>query len=115
MTASDSTRAGDVTYTIRGEARPLLLLHASLHDSHDFDPDRVSTSRSFSNNNTRLALARCFAREHDRVLRSQCSLLMAEILADLVTAVGLPPVIISDNSVGGFAAARLAITHPQRV
>jgi pimeloyl-ACP methyl ester carboxylesterase len=38
MTASVSTRAGDVSYTIRGEGRPLLLLHASLHDSHDFDP-----------------------------------------------------------------------------
>lgn len=38
MTASVSARAGDVSYTIRGEDRPLLLLHASLHDSHDFDP-----------------------------------------------------------------------------
>lgn len=37
MNASVPTRAGDVSYTILGEGRPWPLLHASLHDSHDFD------------------------------------------------------------------------------
>lgn len=40
---------------------------------------------------------------------------MAEVLEDFVTALDLPPAIIIGNSVGGFAATRLAITHPHRV
>jgi alpha/beta hydrolase family protein len=35
--------------------------------------------------------------------------------ADVVAAVDLPSAVFIGNSVGGFAAARLAITDPQRV
>src|SRR6202044_2644818 len=39
----------------------------------------------------------------------------ADALADVVAALDLPPAAFVGNSVGGFAAARLAITDPQRV
>ena len=39
----------------------------------------------------------------------------ADVLEDIVTSLKLAPAIFIGNSVGGFAAARLAITHPENV
>lgn len=114
MSASVPSRAGDVSYTIRGEGRPLLLLHASLHDAHDFDTivfqlaDRFQTiTLDWPWHGASL--------ESTSKSREPSALLMAEVLEDFVTALDLPPAIIIGNSVGGFAATRLAITHPHRV
>lgn len=114
MTASVSTRAGDVSYTIRGEGRPLLLLHASLHDSHDFDPIVFRLADRFQTISLDWPWHGA-SRETTTKSQDPGAVLMAEVLEDFVTALDLPPAIIIGNSVGGFAAARLAITHPQRV
>jgi pimeloyl-ACP methyl ester carboxylesterase len=42
-------------------------------------------------------------------------MLLADVLEDIVTALGLESAIFLGNSVGGFAAARLAIRSPERV
>lgn len=108
------TRAGDVSYTIRGEGRPLLLLHALLHDSHDFDPIVFQLADHFQ----KIAVDWPWhgaSLETTTKSREPSAVLIAEVLEDFVTALDLPPAIIIGNSVGGFAAARLAITHPERV
>jgi pimeloyl-ACP methyl ester carboxylesterase len=40
---------------------------------------------------------------------------LADVLEEIVAALKLPPAFFIGNSVGGFAAARLAITHPEQV
>ncbi|KAJ5364264.1 uncharacterized protein N7496_009977 [Penicillium cataractarum] len=114
MTASVATRAGDVSYTILGEGRPLLMLHASLHDSHDFDPIVFQLADRFQTITLDWPWHGA-SRETTTKSRDPSAVLMAEVLEDFVTALDLPPAIIIGNSVGGFAAARLAITHPDRV
>ncbi|MCV7192644.1 alpha/beta hydrolase [Mycolicibacterium brumae] len=50
--------------------------------------------------------------QHPEILAAD---LLADALADVVCDLALPPVTLIGNSVGGFAAARLAITDPGRV
>lgn len=104
------TTAGTVAYEDIGTGRPIVLLHANMHDHHDFDP-----------------IVPALAREH-RVIAidwpghgaSQANpeltgTMVADTLADIVTALELEPAVYIGNSIGGYAAARLAIDHPQRV
>lgn len=107
------TRAGTVAFEGRGSGVPVVLLHATLHDRHDFD-----------------AIAPALRRDH-RVIAVDwpgcgespapgsperlSAPLLADALEDLVEQLELPPAVFIGNSVGGFAAARLAITHPERV
>jgi pimeloyl-ACP methyl ester carboxylesterase len=107
------TRVGEVAYSDAGEGPVVVLLHATLHDRHDFD-----------------AIAPGLRRDH-RVIAVDwpghgdspaptpnyrpTAASFADALADLVATLDLPPAAFIGNSVGGFAAARLAITEPQRV
>src|ERR1700730_5387661 len=107
------TRVGEVAYSDTGEGPAVVLLHATLHDRHDFD-----------------AIAPSLRRDH-RVITVDWpghgdspaptpnyrppAASFADVLADLVATLDLPPAAFIGNSVGGFAAARLAITEPQRV
>lgn len=109
-----STRAGPVSYRDEGSGVPIVLLHAILHTSYDFDsiiPGLLSA--------------------HHRIIAPDwpwhgpspglpppavpSAVLFADILEDIVAALALEPAIFIGNSVGGFAACRLAITHPSQV
>ncbi|MBO2442693.1 alpha/beta fold hydrolase [Actinomadura nitritigenes] len=109
------SRAGQVFYTEQGRGRPVVLLHAALHDHTDFD-----------------AVAEPLAAAGHRVLavdwpghgrsetptrgpRSVAAPLLAGVLADLVAELDLERAVFVGNSVGGYAAARLALDHPDRV
>ncbi|MGB8405652.1 MAG: alpha/beta hydrolase [Mycobacterium sp.] len=107
------TRAGALTYQDHGEGPALILLHATLHSHHDFD-----------------AIAPALARDH-RVIAldwpgcgesappadpaNLSAPLFADALEDLVDHLGVSKVVLIGNSVGGFAAARLAINRPELV
>jgi pimeloyl-ACP methyl ester carboxylesterase len=107
------TRVGEVAYSDTGEGPVVVLLHATLHDRHDFD-----------------AIVPTLRREH-RVIAvdwpghgdspapvpsyQPTAASFADALVDVVATLDLPPAAFIGNSVGGFAAARLAITEPQRV
>ena len=41
--------------------------------------------------------------------------LLADVLEDVVAALDLGPAVLLGNSIGGFAAVRLAARHPERV
>ncbi|MGE2815271.1 alpha/beta fold hydrolase [Mycobacterium heidelbergense] len=104
------TRAGRVAYSELGSGPTVLLLHATLHDRHDFDPIVA-------------ALAKCYRTiavdwpghgDSDPVdpAVEPSAPLFADVLEDVVDGLGLTKVVLIGNSVGGFAAARLAITRP---
>jgi pimeloyl-ACP methyl ester carboxylesterase len=113
MVSMVQTRVGEVAYSDSGEGPVVVLLHATLHDRHDFD-----------------AIAPSLRRDH-RVIAvdwpghgdspaptpsyAPTAASFADVLADVVATLDLPPAAFVGNSVGGFAAARFAITDPQRV
>lgn len=113
MVTMVETRVGKVAYSDTGGGPVVVLLHATLHDRHDFD-----------------AIAPTLRRDH-RVIAVDwpghgdspapmpdyrpTAASFADVLSDVVAALHLPPAAFIGNSVGGFAAARLAITAPQRV
>ncbi|OMC56272.1 alpha/beta hydrolase [Mycobacterium sp. IS-836] len=107
------TRAGRVAYSELGSGPTVLLLHAILHDRHDFDPIIDTLARRFRT----VAVDWPGHGDSDPVdsaLEPSASL-FADALEDLVDGLGLTKVTLIGNSVGGFAAARLAITRPEFV
>lgn len=108
------TRAGRLAYAEAGRdsaGPPLLLLHANLHDRHDFDAVVPRLARQYRT----IALDWPSHGESDRPPGEPGAGLLADALVDVVETLDLPPALLIGNSVGGLAAARLAITHPDRV
>ena len=107
------TRVGEVAYSDSGEGPVVVLLHATLHDRHDFDAIAPSLRRDHR------VIAVDWPGHGDSPAPTPnyrpTAASFADVLADLVAALDLPPAAFIGNSVGGFAAARLAITDPQRV
>ena len=113
MMQSIPTRAGDVRCEINGAGNPIVLLHATLHSRHDYDAVIPRLSASYQ------TIAIDWPWHGDSYRPSAdgrpTADLFGEVLEDVVTFLDLPPAIFIGNSVGGFAAARLAIRHPARV
>ncbi|KAK9365556.1 Alpha/Beta hydrolase protein [Lipomyces kononenkoae] len=112
------TRLGDVSYIVRGQGPPVIMLHAALHDCHDFDHIAVELAVHYQTfavdwpwhgDSKGPSLVSRAAADRPRAVE------LASILEDFVTVLDLPPAVIIGNSVGGFAAARLAISTPSRV
>jgi pimeloyl-ACP methyl ester carboxylesterase len=113
MVATVETRVGKVAYSDVGEGPPVVLLHATLHDRHDFDPivERLESDyRVIAWDWPGHGESPAPEPNYQPTAASY-----ADVLADVVAALDLPPAAFVGNSVGGFAAARLAITDPQRV
>jgi pimeloyl-ACP methyl ester carboxylesterase len=103
-------RTGEVVYSDTGTGRPIVLLHATLHDRHDFDPVLDSLAR----HHRVIALDWPGHGESERA-DGITGPLMADVLEDVVEELGLQHAVFIGNSVGGSAAARLAITRPRTV
>jgi pimeloyl-ACP methyl ester carboxylesterase len=111
--ASVRTGLGPVHFVERGQGLPVVLLHANLHDHRDYGGVLDGLA------------------EHFRVLapdwpghgasgpippgRTVGAGELADVLVDFTERLDPGPAVLVGNSVGGFAAARLAITHPERV
>ena len=109
-----ATRAGNISYEIQGSRGvPIILLHATLHDHHDYD----SIIPSLAQNHQVVAIDWPFhgSSDHPTSPALPTASFFADVLVDVVTTLKLPPAILIGNSVGGFVAARLAITHPEHV
>jgi pimeloyl-ACP methyl ester carboxylesterase len=107
------TRAGRVAYRESGDGPTVLLLHANLHDRHDFDPIVETLARRYRT----VAVDWPGHGDSDPVgggLEPSAPL-FADVLEDVVDGLGLSRAVLIGNSVGGFAAARLAITRPESV
>jgi pimeloyl-ACP methyl ester carboxylesterase len=107
------TRAGRVAYQEFGSGPTVLLLHATLHDRHDFDPIVDTLARHYR----AIAVDWPGHGESDPVDATiqPSAPLFADVLEDVVDGLGLSRVAVIGNSVGGFAAARLAINRPEAV
>jgi pimeloyl-ACP methyl ester carboxylesterase len=109
---SVSTRVGDVSYSIQGTSPPIILLHATLHTRHDFD----AIIPQFSLHYQTIAVDWPWHGESCHLVNQQpVATLFADVLEDIVTALNFPPAVFIGNSVRVFSAARLAITHPEKV
>ncbi|WP_156690091.1 alpha/beta fold hydrolase [Mycobacterium sp. Marseille-P9652] len=107
------TRAGRVAVNESGSGPTILLLHATLHDRHDFDPVVEALARHYRT----IAVDWPGHGDSDPVdaTLEASAPLFADVLEDVVDGLGLSRVMLIGNSVGGFAAARLAITRPDSV
>lgn len=112
--ATVDTRAGTLAYTSYGDRGPtLLLLHAALHDHHDFDAIIPALQRS--HRVIAVDWPGCGDAPPAVAPDRLSAPLFADALEDLVDHLGAQSVLLIGNSVGGFAAARLAITRPELV
>jgi len=105
-----TARTGDIAYTDAGKGRPILLLHATLHDRHDFDAvtDRLARRH-------RVIAVDWPGHGESASATGVTGPLLADVLEDVVDALRLHDVVLIGNSVGGSAAARLAINRPEQV
>jgi len=108
-----STRFGEVFYESQGEGVPVILLHATLHDHHDFDTVATQLAKKYHI----IAVDWPWHGKSKGLATTEklSAMAIADVLEDIVPALKLPPAFFIGNSVGGFAAARLAITHPEYV
>ncbi len=107
------TRAGRVAYRETGNGPTVLLLHANLHDRHDFDPIVETLARRYRT----VAVDWPGHGESDPVGGglAPSAPMFADVLEDVVDGLGVSRAVLIGNSVGGFAAARLAINRPESV
>ncbi|MDR3660279.1 MAG: alpha/beta hydrolase [Mycobacterium sp.] len=107
------TRAGILTYQDHGDGPVLILLHASLHSHHDFDAIAPTLARDYRV--VALDWPGCGDSAPAADPAGLSAPLFADALEDLVDHLGVSKVLLIGNSVGGFAAARLAINRPEQV
>jgi pimeloyl-ACP methyl ester carboxylesterase len=107
------TSAGRVAYSDTGTGPLLVLLHATLHDRHDFDP--VLPALAAHHRVIAVDWPGHGESDADAGGKRVTAPLLADVLEELVLARDLRDLRLIGNSVGGFAAARLAIRHADRV
>jgi pimeloyl-ACP methyl ester carboxylesterase len=108
-----ATTAGRVFYEQRGSGVPVVLLHATLHDHRDFDlaADKLATRYRT------IAVDWPGHGRSDPAVggRPADAFRFAAVLAEVVAGLDLPRAVLIGNSVGGYAAARLALDEPDHV
>ena len=104
---------GSVHYLEQGEGAPLVLLHANPGDSRDFEAVIPALAR----NHRVLALdwPGYGGSEMPPDPGSATVLHFHQVLREFIAALDLQPAFLVGNSIGGNAAARLAMESPQRV
>jgi pimeloyl-ACP methyl ester carboxylesterase len=107
------TSAGRVAYSDTGTGPILVLLHATLHDRHDYDS--VLAALAASHRVVAVDWPGHGESDSDAGGRQVTAPLLADVLEQVVLEKDLRDLRLIGNSVGGFAAARLAIRHPDRV
>ncbi|MCV7298720.1 alpha/beta fold hydrolase [Mycobacterium barrassiae] len=105
------TSLAAVSYTDEGSGPPILLLHAALHDHTDFDPVRASLGQG------RRVLTLDWpghgaSPPPPEPLRA---VEFGDLLVEFADLLDLRGLVVVGNSVGGYAACRLALERPERV
>jgi len=105
------TSLGTVSYTDEGSGPPLLLLHAALHDHTDFDAVRADLARG------RRVITLDWPGHGASPLSSEPlgAVQFGDLLIEFADMLGLRDLVVVGNSVGGYAACRLALDRPERV
>lgn len=107
------TPVGEVAYSERGSGPALVLLHATLHDRHDYD----GVVEALAERHRTIALDWPWHGGSPAASAGHVpsAPLFADVLEHVLDALELERASFIGNSVGGFAAARLAIRRPDRV
>ena len=107
-----TTKSATLHYREAGSGIPVVMLHATLHDHHDFDPIFDAVAREFR----AIAVDWPFHGASTQPADLEpTAMALADVLEDLVDTLDLGPAAFIGNSVGGYAAARLAIRRPSAV
>ena len=107
------TASATLDYADVGAGRPIVLLHATLHDRRDFDD--VVTELAATHRVLALDWPGHGASPLPDDGRPPGAGLFADVLEEFVDALDLDDVVLIGNSVGGHAACRLAAARPGRV
>jgi pimeloyl-ACP methyl ester carboxylesterase len=107
------TKLGRVAYERAGSGTPLLLLHANPGDHRDFAAVQPALAERF----TTIGLDWPGYGESDAPVPASAAtaMLYADVLSEFVDELGLGDIRLIGNSVGGYAAASLAIARPDQV
>jgi pimeloyl-ACP methyl ester carboxylesterase len=105
------TSFGPVFYTDEGSGPPILLLHAALHDRTDYGPVTEALSRG------RRVLALDWPGHGESPLPPTPlpAADFGDLLIEFADGLDLTNAVVVGNSVGGYAACRLALGRPERV
>lgn len=105
------TSLGTVSYTDEGSGPPLLLLHAALHDHTDFDSVHADLARG------RRVLRLDWPGHGASPLPSTPlrAVQFGDLLVEFADQLNLRNLVVVGNSVGGYAACRLALERAERV
>lgn len=105
------TTHGTIAYDERGAGRPVVMLSSGAHDRHDFDQLRELLPSSFR------SIAPDWPGHGESPAGKEPASAMgfADAAEELVSLLAPEGAIVLGNSVGGFAAARLAIRRPELV
>jgi pimeloyl-ACP methyl ester carboxylesterase len=109
--ATIQTSQGTVSYTDDGSGPPILLLHAALHDRTDYGPVHGALAKG------RRVLALDWPGHGESPLPTAPlgAVQFGDLLVEFADRLDLSKVVVVGNSVGGYAACRLALERPERV
>jgi pimeloyl-ACP methyl ester carboxylesterase len=105
------TSFGPVSYTDEGSGPPIVLLHAALHDRTDYAPVDESLARG----RRLLAIDWPGHGESPVPATPLRAAQFGDLLIEFADRLDLTNAVAVGNSVGGYAACRLALERPQRV
>jgi pimeloyl-ACP methyl ester carboxylesterase len=111
MTNTVSTSLGDVAYDVQGAGRTVVLLPSGAHDRHDFDELR----RHLDGRLRTIAMDWPSHGSSAPANGPATAMRMADAAEEFVAHVASAGAIVLGNSIGGFAAARLAVRRPELV
>jgi pimeloyl-ACP methyl ester carboxylesterase len=109
--ATMQTSLGTVSYTDEGSGPPIVLLHAALHDRTDFAP----VAEALGKGRRVLALDWPGHGESPIPATPLRAAEFGDLLVEFADRLDLDNAVIVGNSVGGYAACRLALERPERV
>ena len=109
--ATMQTSLGTVSYTDDGSGPPVVLLHATLHDRTDFAPviDALGAGRRV------IAVDWPGHGESPLPATPLRAVEFGDLMVEFADRLDLHNAVIIGNSVGGYAACRLALERPERV
>ena len=105
------TSLGTISYTDDGSGPPILLLHAALHDRTDFEP----VHDSLVNGRRVLALDWPGHGASPSPAAPLRAVQFGDLATEFVDHLDLNNMVVVGNSVGGYAACRLALDRPERI
>jgi pimeloyl-ACP methyl ester carboxylesterase len=105
------TSAGPIAYDVLGNGHPIVLLPAGAHDHHDYDELRALLPARFRS----ISVDWPAHGASPPTALDPSAMLFADVAEELVATLAPSGALVAGNSVGGFAAARLAIRRPELV